>query len=106
MGMHLLKRNMETSCGLHRVSVLSVPLQVDLLNGNLMRVLPSGFGSLVNLVELRLDENQLKELPEDFGHLRSLEIVDFGEWSSVSFVGYLYGTCSCINILWRLMIGF
>lgn len=57
---------------------LVVLAQVELLNGNIIQTLPPLFGWLSSLVELRLDENHLSELPENFGDLKSLEILDMG----------------------------
>lgn len=51
-----------------------------------MRTLPSGFGSLSNIVELHLDENHIMELPEDIGSLSLLENIDLGKGGFITTV--------------------
>lgn len=48
-------------------------------NGNLISHLPLSVSHLVMLREAHLEENQIVELPEDFGCLVSLEFLDLGE---------------------------
>lgn len=55
--------------------------QVELLNGNCLAELPAGFGALANMVELHLDENHINSLPNDFGGLKSLQVLDLGQIS-------------------------
>lgn len=47
-------------------------------NGNWLTKLPASFAQLCNLTRLRLDENQLQFLPEDFGSLANLEFLNLG----------------------------
>ena len=48
-------------------------------NGNWLSCLPQSLCSLYRLRELRLDENQLNGLPDDFGDLVCLEYLDLGK---------------------------
>lgn len=64
---------------LHLGSVIGELERRNFQNGNWLTELPMSFCFLVNLTELHVDENQLNELPDNFGDLVSLEIVDFGK---------------------------
>ena len=47
-------------------------------NGNWIRYIPESFVQLSNLTILLADENHIRELPDDFGDLRSLKFLDLG----------------------------
>jgi Leucine-rich repeat (LRR) protein len=49
-------------------------------NGNWISYLPYSFCDLINLKEIHLDENQIHELPDDFGNLINLEYLDIGRY--------------------------
>lgn len=53
------------------------------MNGNNLYELPEGFGALECIVELHLDENHITHLPQDFGGLKLLEILDLGTRTGV-----------------------
>ncbi|KAK3090688.1 hypothetical protein FSP39_013756 [Pinctada imbricata] len=48
-------------------------------NGNWLTYLPTSFCELINLTEIHLDENLLRELPSDIGNLVNLEFIDLGQ---------------------------
>lgn len=54
-------------------------------NGNWISYIPNTFCELLNLRELHFDENQLRELPDDFGKLVNLEYLDVGMFVIRSF---------------------
>ncbi|XP_072044102.1 uncharacterized protein [Amphiura filiformis] len=71
--------NMKGLQTLHMGSVIGELERRNFQNGNWIPQLPDSFGELVNLKELRADENQLSELPEKFGQLVHLEFIDLGQ---------------------------
>ena len=49
--------------------------------------LPSNFGELTKLTRLHLDENQLRALPDGFGGLVSLKLLDLCTYSATCRAG-------------------
>lgn len=65
---------------LHLGSVIGELERRNFQNGNWLPDIPKSVCELRHLRELYLDENQLTELPEDFGNLTSLETLDLGQY--------------------------
>ena len=71
---------------LHLGSVIGELERRNFQNGNWLPDIPKSVCDLHNLRELYLDENQIAELPVDFGNLSSLETLDLGNLIYISFV--------------------
>ena len=64
---------------LHLGSVIGELERRNFQNGNWLPDVPKSICDLKGLRELYLDENQLSELPADFGNLSSLDTIDLGK---------------------------
>jgi len=53
------------------------------VNGNPILKLPDGFGSLANILELHLDETGLTHLPDSFGDMATLRLLDMGKFQNI-----------------------
>lgn len=64
---------------LHLGSVIGELERRNFQNGNWIAKIPDSICYLTKLKELHIDENQLNDLPANFGELISLEILDLGK---------------------------
>ena len=88
-GGNFIARLPDSICDLECVEYFHIGSVIDEIerrafqNGNWIPQLPQDIGRLRNLKRMRLDENQLTELPDSFGDLVSLEFFDIGESNMV-----------------------
>ena len=64
----------------HFGSMLEELERKNYTNGNWLCQLPASFSCLTKLTKLRLDENHIQFLPNDFGCLCNLEFLNMGDF--------------------------
>src|SRR5271166_2233481 len=73
---------------LHIGSVIAELERRNFQNGNWIMKLPASFGRLGCLRHANLNENQISELPENFGDLVRLEWLDLGWFDLLILINY------------------